>query len=117
MVKVLSVNHKGRGFVDMSKIIKVRPLGGYRIWIRFSDGTQGEVDLGDLAGRGVFSAWADRNVFTAVRADKIGGIEWPGEIDICPDALYLRLTGKTAENIFPGLGEWEQDLRTRRAKS
>jgi hypothetical protein len=88
----------------MSKILEVRPLGGYRNRVRFSDGTQGEIDLGDFAGRGVFSAWADRDVFTPVRVDKTGGIEWPGEIDMCPDALYLRLSGKTAEDIFPGLG-------------
>ena len=25
------------------------------------------------------------------------------EIDICPDAMYLRLTGKSPEEIFPGL--------------
>ncbi len=86
----------------MSKIVEVRPLNRYRIWVRFSDGTQGQVDLGDLAGRGAFSAWADRGVFTAVRVDKTGGIEWPGEIDMCPDALSLRLMGK-AEDGLPGL--------------
>jgi hypothetical protein len=74
------------------------------MWLTFSDGAQGEVDLSDLVGRGVFSAWADRNVFTAVRIDKMGGIEWPGEIDMCPDALYLRLSGRTAEDVFSGLG-------------
>lgn len=35
----------------MSTIVQVRPLGSYRIWLRFSDGAQGEVDLSDLAGR------------------------------------------------------------------
>jgi hypothetical protein len=24
-------------------------------------------------------------------------------IDLCPDALYLRLTAKTAEDVFPAL--------------
>ena len=87
----------------MSKIVEVRPLDGYRIWLRFSDGVRGEVDLSDLVGRGVFAAWTDPNVFTAVRVEEGGGIEWPGEIDMCPDALYLRLTGKTVEEIFPSL--------------
>ncbi|MPY87305.1 MAG: DUF2442 domain-containing protein [Luteitalea sp.] len=85
----------------MSKIVDVRPLDDHRIWLRFSDGAKGEVDLSDLAGRGVFSAWADRNVFTAVHVESGGGIEWPGEIDMCPDALYLRLTGKAVEEVFP----------------
>lgn len=102
MVRALS--WQGRGFLEMRKIVEVQPLNGYRIWVRFSDDTQGEIDLSDLAGHGVFSAWADQNVFSAVRVDTSGGIEWPGEIDMCPDALYLRLSGKTAEDIFPGLG-------------
>lgn len=88
----------------MSTIVQVRPLGSYRIWLRFSDGAQGEVDLSDLAGRGVFAPWTDPDVFAAVRVENCGGIEWPSEIDMCPDALYLRLSGKTAEDIFPGLG-------------
>lgn len=37
----------------MSRIVEVRPSDGYRIWLRFSDGAEGEVDLSDLAGRGV----------------------------------------------------------------
>ena len=26
----------------------------------------------------------------------------PGEIDLCPDALYLTLTGKRPEEVFTG---------------
>ena len=81
----------------MNRIVEVRPLENYRIWLKFSDGTQGDVDLSDLAGRGVFAVWADRNVFRAVRVEEGGGIEWPGEIDLCPDAPYLRLAGKTTD--------------------
>lgn len=86
----------------MNKVVDVKPLENYRIWLKFDDGTQGEVDLTDLAGRGVFAAWADREVFTTVHVEGGGGIEWPGEIDMCPDALYLRLANKTVQDIFPG---------------
>jgi hypothetical protein len=94
---------QGWRFLEMSRIVEVRPSDGYRIWLRFSDGAEGEVDLSDLAGRGVFAAWAEPNVFKAVRVEEGGGIEWPGEIDMCPDALYLRLTGKAVDEVFPGL--------------
>lgn len=87
----------------MRKIVQVRPLGSYRIWLRFSDGAQGEVDLNDLAGRGVFAPWTDPDVFAAVRVENCGGIEWPGEIDMCPDVLYLRLTDRVVDDILPGL--------------
>ena len=87
----------------MRKAIEVKPSTGYRIWIRFDDGTHGEIDLSDLARRGVFQSWTDREIFEGVRVDESGAVVWPGEIDLCPDALYLRLTGKTAEDVFPGL--------------
>jgi hypothetical protein len=87
----------------MKKAIEVRPSADYRVWIRFDDGVQGEIDLSDLAGRGVFQSWSDRKVFEGVHVDESGAVSWPGEIDLCPDALYLRLTGKTAEDVFPGL--------------
>lgn len=85
----------------MNKVVDVRPLHDYRIWLRFSDGTQGDVDLSDLAGRGVFAAWADPNVFTAVRVEQGGGIEWPGEIDMCPRRAVLAADGQSGRRHLP----------------
>jgi hypothetical protein len=88
----------------MPRPTEVRALDGYRIWLRYDDGTEGMVDLSDLAGRGVFRAWDDRAFFESVRLGVHGGIEWGEELDLCPDAIYLRLTGKTPEELFPHLG-------------
>ena len=41
----------------MFKPIDVKALPGYKIWVRFADGTEGEADLSHLAGRGVFALW------------------------------------------------------------
>ena len=87
----------------MKKASEVRPLNGYRIWLRYADGVEGEVDLSHLAGRGVFKAWADRRFFEDVHVDESGAVAWGEDIDLCPDALYLRLTGKTADELFPKL--------------
>ena len=87
----------------MKKAIDVRPLSGYRIWLKYADGMAGEVDLSHLAGRGVFKAWADTGVFESVRIDSSGAIVWSKDIDLCPDALYLRLTGKAVDELFPKL--------------
>jgi hypothetical protein len=89
--------------IAMKKAVEARPLPGYRIWLRYDDGVEGEVDLSYLAGRGVFKAWNDRIVFDGVHVDKSGAIAWNEDIDLCPDALYLRLTGKTVEELFPKL--------------
>ncbi|MBI4688680.1 MAG: DUF2442 domain-containing protein, partial [Nitrospirae bacterium] len=37
----------------MYRIIAVRPLENYRLWLRFSDGVEGIVDLSDFVGKGV----------------------------------------------------------------
>ncbi len=84
---------------NLNRPIEVLPLDGYRVWLRYADGVAGEVDLSDLAGRGVFQAWESRACFEAVRVAADGGIAWGDEIELCPDALYLRLTGKSVEEI------------------
>lgn len=87
----------------MKKAVEVKPLEGFRIWVRYEDGAEGEVDLSDLAGRGVFQVWKDRRVFETVHVDESGAIAWQGELDLCPDAVYLRLTSKKPEDLFPRL--------------
>lgn len=83
--------------------VEVEPRHGHRIWIRYSDGVAGEVDLSDLAGQGVFSAWTDRACFESVHLSPAGGIAWRGDLELCPDAVYMRLTGKRAEELMPGI--------------
>ena len=85
----------------MPKPVQVEPRPDCRLWLRYDDGTQGEIDLSDLAGRGVFAAWRDTAFFESVRLGEYGEIEWGDDIDLCPDALYMRLTGKTPAELFP----------------
>jgi len=87
----------------MVRPTEVKALEGYRLWLRYSDGVEGEVDLSHLVGRGVFKAWEDKAFFEAVEIDEAGAISWGEEIDLCPDALYLKLTGKSPEEVFQGL--------------
>jgi hypothetical protein len=93
----------------MPKPVEVKALTQYRIWLRYDDGVEGEVDLSDLAGRGVFSVWSDPAVFRAVRLGPHGAIEWSPELDLCPDAMYLKLTGKTVEDVFPAFASTSAD--------
>ena len=81
----------------------VTALEGYRIWIWYSDGSAGEVDLAHLAGRGVFSAWNDRRYFEDVHLGPAGAIAWGEEIELCPDALYMQVTGKPLDGVISGI--------------
>ena len=38
-----------------------------------------------------------------------GQVAWSDEIDLCPDALYLRLTDKAPEEVFPNLRKMRVD--------
>lgn len=85
------------------KIVELRPQPEFRLFLRFDDSVCGEVDLSDLAGHGVFSSWLEPGVFGQARVTAAGAAEWPGEIDLCPDALYMRLTGKAPDEVLPAL--------------
>ena len=86
---------------DLIHTVEAQPRAGYRIWLRYSDGAAGEVDLSDLAGRGVFRAWNDRDFFNSVHVAPHGAIAWDDEIELCADALYGRLTGKLPFDLKP----------------
>ena len=68
------------------------------------DGSDGEVDLSHLAGDGVFKAWNDRACFEAVRITPYDAIAWSEDLELCPDALYMKLTGKALTDIMPNGG-------------
>ena len=83
------------------RLVEVRALEPYRIWLRYDDGVEGELDLSYLAGDGVFAAWEDHSFFSDVRLGSCGSIVWGDDLDLCGDALYLKLTGMTSEELFP----------------
>lgn len=45
----------------------------------------------------------DPAFFDSVHLGPHGAIEWGASIDLCPDAVYMRLTGKAPEEVFPTL--------------
>ncbi len=87
----------------MPRPLEVKALDNYRLWLRYSDGTEGIVDLSDLVGKGVFALWNDQAEFQKVHIGPSGEIAWSEEIELCPDALYLKITGKKPEELFPKL--------------
>ncbi len=88
---------------SLASPVAVRACDPYRIWLRYSDGVEGEVDLSSFAGRGVFGAWADPTFFASVHIGHGKEICWGEIIDMCPDALYLRITGIPIQDYMPTL--------------
>lgn len=79
------------------RVVEVRALPNFRIWVRFEDGASGQVDLVDVAGKGVFAYWDEPGAFERVFVDEESGtVAWPGGIDLAPDTLYREVTGLKA---------------------
>ncbi|HSV62251.1 MAG TPA: DUF2442 domain-containing protein [Chthoniobacterales bacterium] len=80
----------------MIRPVKVEALPHYQLHVVYSDGVDGTIDLSRDVGNGVFTPLVDPAVFAIVHLGKHGQIAWSDEIEICPDAVYLEITGKRA---------------------
>ena len=80
----------------LKDIVEARSLGDHRLYLRFEDGVEGEVDLATLIEfRGVFEPLKDPAEVAKVRVDpELGTICWENGADLDPDVLYSTLTGK-----------------------
>jgi len=87
-----STQNSAPGVIPCSpwRVIEVHTLPDYRLLVRFSDDTTGEVDLSKLVmsdSAGIFAALRDPALFAQVYLE-YGAVMWPGEIDLAPDAMY-----------------------------
>jgi hypothetical protein len=74
------------------RLLEAKATEGRSVWVRFEDGVSGEIDFGYLLDYGpVFLPLRDPDFFRRVRVDDSNiTIEWPGEVDIAPETVYLR---------------------------
>ena len=80
-----------------ARIVDVRWLGGFRLELTFADGLRGELDLAEVikGTDGVFIPLQDAQFFKQVFVNQeLGTIAWPNEVDLDPDVLYSRVSGR-----------------------
>jgi hypothetical protein len=87
----------------MNKIVSAEALANYCVKLTFTTGESGTIDLSHLVGKGVFARWREEEAFRRLEVGPNGDLRWDDEIDLCPDALYMQVTGKTIEELFPNL--------------
>jgi len=80
----------------MQTVSDVKVLQDYRVWLKFSDGVSGELDLSYiLRFKGPFLPLRDPDQFARAFADpESGTICWPNGADLDPLVLYSKVTGK-----------------------
>lgn len=84
----------------MIRITHVTAQPGFKLFLTFEDVTKGTVDLSESIRKGVFKKLGDPDVFAAVYVDsETGAIAWSDQLDLCPDSLYLQITGKTLDEF------------------
>lgn len=87
----------------MKRITKVEVLKNYKLRLEFADGVAGIADVSSLVGKGAFSLWNDYAEFSKVQIGSSGELVWGDRVDLCPDALYMKITGQQPEEVFPSL--------------
>lgn len=73
-------------------VTEAKYLHGYVVWVRFNDGTEGEVDLeGELEGE-VFGPLKEVEKFRKFRVDaELETIVWENGADLAPEFLYEKV--------------------------
>jgi hypothetical protein len=75
----------------MQDVIEARYVSGYIVWLRFEDGTAGEIDLAEELHGPVFEPLRDQTYFAKLRVNAdTGTVEWPNGADFAPEFLYAK---------------------------
>jgi uncharacterized protein DUF2442 len=75
----------------MPRLVEVRYLHDYTIWLRWNDGSQGEVGLaGELDGP-IFEPLKDQAFFRRfILSPEVHTLVWPNGADLAPEFLRER---------------------------
>ena len=81
---------EGIEFVD---VVALKPLDGYRLWLRFSNGDEGVAELNDLiqAGGQMFEPLRDQAFFDKVFLD-VDVPAWPNGLDLDATQLHISMS-------------------------
>ncbi|MBI5433615.1 MAG: DUF2442 domain-containing protein [Planctomycetes bacterium] len=70
-------------------VVAARPLGGHRVWLRFDDGVESEIDLSDELDGEIFEPLRDPRTFAGFVVDDT--LSWPNGADFAPEFLHDRV--------------------------
>ena len=77
------------------RIVEVKPLPNYCLWLRFLDGTSGTVDLSHELWGPMFEPLTNPEVFDQARVDpELETVVWPNGADLAPEFLYGAVQGQ-----------------------
>lgn len=81
----------------MRIVTDLRAEDNYMLWLRFDDGVEGHVYLGDLMSTSAYGAKLDEMSFLKVVIDPMSNaITWEGGIHLEADVLYRNLANRAS---------------------
>jgi hypothetical protein len=91
---------------ELARVTAARAVRAHVVWLEFSDGLEGEVDLADGLNGEMLEPLRDPALFAQLRAED-GTIVWPNGADWAPETLYERL--RAARGIDPRSDDDERE--------
>jgi hypothetical protein len=76
----------------MVDVLRLRALEGHRLWVRFTDGSEGVRDLSDVLSRGgpMVEPLKSPDYFARAFVE-MGAPTWPNGFDLDPINLYIEM--------------------------
>lgn len=78
-------------------VTEAKALPDYRLWVRFSDNTEGDVDLKDFIAsdaRPIVAALLDKAAFSTIRVE-MDTVVWANGFDLAPEFLHAQVKART----------------------
>jgi hypothetical protein len=76
----------------LPRLVDARHMHDHTLWLRFSDGLQGEVDLSEELDGEVFAPLKDEAFFKQVKLHpELKTVVWPNGADFAPEFLHSAL--------------------------
>jgi hypothetical protein len=90
--------------LSVKRIRHITIVKDYTVRLSFDDGTEGTIDFSGEPMTGVFEAWKDLAFFHKVQIGNRGRtLEWPSDIDLCADSLWIQATGADPAGFYRAL--------------
>ncbi len=94
-MSLVNRRYRSRRINSIHTIMECRAERNYTLWLRFDDGLEGRVYLGDLVTTKSYTPLSDEDIFSRVAFDPVSNtITWAGGINLDPEVLYRDLAGK-----------------------
>lgn len=78
----------------LPRIVDARYLSDHKIWLRFSDGVEGEADLSEDLDGPMFEALQDPEQFRRfLLHPELRTLVWPSGADLAPEFLQSKIGG------------------------